>query len=67
MSLKKKVMHINLHGTQVDDYELMRFETGITNDNDLVRHLFRKAANEARQARQRLGLEPTPLQPVMEA
>lgn len=41
---KKKTMHINLHNGQVDDYELCRTYTGITNDNDLIRHLLREKA-----------------------
>ena len=41
---RKKTMHINLHGDQVDDYEICRAYTGITNDNDLVRHLLREKA-----------------------
>ena len=41
---RKKTMHINLHGDQVDDYEICRAYTGITNDNDLIRHLLREKA-----------------------
>jgi hypothetical protein len=44
---RKKTMHINLTGDQVDDYELCRTYTGIMNDNDLVRFLFRQAARQA--------------------
>ena len=46
----KKTMHINLYGQQVEDYETARRETGIQNDNDLVRFLFRRFANEVRMA-----------------
>ena len=39
-----KVMHINLYDDQVKDYKTVRHATGITNDNDLVRFLFRRMA-----------------------
>ena len=38
--VKKKAMHINLYGTQVDQYEQVKAFFGISNDNDLVRFLF---------------------------
>jgi len=44
----QKVMHINLHDDQVDDYLVVREATGITNDNDLIRHLLRIKARELR-------------------
>jgi len=40
--MKVKAMHINLHGDQITDYQYAREMTGITNDNDLVRFLFRR-------------------------
>ena len=43
---RKKAMHINLYGEQVDDYEACCRYTGITNDNDLVRFLFRQMARQ---------------------
>lgn len=46
---KRKAMHINLSGAQVADYKLVKEYTGITNDNDLVRYLFRQRANEIRR------------------
>ena len=48
MTISRKTMHINLYDDQVDDYQLVREQTGITNDNDLVRFLFRQAANGIR-------------------
>jgi len=45
---RRKQIHINLVGDQIDDYEIVQAVTGITNDNDLVRHLFRMAASRAR-------------------
>ena len=49
---KRKTMHINLYDDQIRDYEVVRRDTAITNDNDLVRHLFRRAAKEVgREAR----------------
>lgn len=43
-----KAMHINLTGNQIDDYEVVKQHLGITNDNDLVRFLFRQKAHEIR-------------------
>jgi len=40
--MQVKAMHINLHGEQITDYQFARDTTGITNDNDLVRFLFRR-------------------------
>ena len=48
MRSEKKTMHINLHGAQVQDYELVKAYTGITNDNDLIRHLLREKATGIR-------------------
>jgi len=46
---EKKSMHINLIGDdQLDDYDVVCWATGITNDNDIVRYLFRTKANEIR-------------------
>lgn len=45
---RKKAMHINLTGDQIDDYELCRTYTGITNDNDLIRFLLRQTARQAK-------------------
>ena len=45
---EKKAMHINLTGAQVSDYEIVKAFTGITNDNDLIRHLLRKEATGIR-------------------
>ena len=46
--VSKITMHINLTGTQVEDYEIVRAYTGITNHNDLIRHLLRKEATSIR-------------------
>ena len=46
----RKQIHINLCGEQIADYQLVRQETGITNDSDLVRFLFRQEANRIRRA-----------------
>ena len=54
---KRKQFHIVLSGEQVEDYELVRRFTGITNDNDLVRHLLRQKAIELRGTKQRLDLK----------
>jgi len=42
MSKTHKAIHLNLHGEQLRDYQFARQETGITNDNDLLRHLLRQ-------------------------
>jgi len=42
MSDERKAIHLNLHGTQIEDYRFARQTTGITNDNDLLRHLLRQ-------------------------
>jgi len=42
MSKTHKAIHLNLHGEQLDDYTFARQETGIMNDNDLLRHLLRQ-------------------------
>jgi len=52
---KRKTMHINLYDDQVADYELVRANTAIQNDNDLVRYLFRQ---EAHRIRERAGQTP---------
>ena len=41
-------MHINLIGDQIEDYEIVKAYTGITNNNDLVRHLLREKATSIR-------------------
>jgi len=46
--MSKKTMHINLNGDQIEDYEIVRAYTGITNDNDLIRHLLREKATGIR-------------------
>lgn len=46
---KPKAMHINLTGSQIEDYKVVRRYTGITNDNDLVRYLLRQAAHKIRE------------------
>jgi hypothetical protein len=46
---RRKAMHINLTGSQIDDYELVKEHTGITNDNDLMRYLLRQKAHEIRE------------------
>jgi len=53
---RRRQLHINLFGEQVDDYELVRQWTGITNDNDLVRHLLRQKARELRAVNQGIEL-----------
>ena len=45
---RRKQIHVNLIDDQVADYEVVQAVTGITNDNDLIRHLFRTAASKAR-------------------
>jgi len=42
MTDKRKAIHLNLHGAQIEDYRFARQVTGITNDNDLLRHLLRQ-------------------------
>jgi hypothetical protein len=54
---RRKQIHIILSGEQVDDYDLVRRFTGITNDNDLVRHLLRQKVLEIRGTEQRLELK----------
>jgi len=49
MTERRKTMHINLYGDHVEDYDMVRMATGITNDNDLVRYLFRQYANDIRK------------------
>jgi len=44
-----KQIHIHLRDDQIRDYETVREATGITNDNDLVRHLFREKARAIRR------------------
>ena len=44
-----KAIHLNLHGEQLRDYEFACQETGITNDNDLLRHLLRQFRLEKQQ------------------
>lgn len=44
-----KQIHIHLRDDQIADYETVREATGITNDNDLVRHLFREKARAIRR------------------
>ncbi len=46
---RHKQIHINLYDDHVEDYEVVRQATGIMNDNDLVRYLFRQAAISARR------------------
>ena len=60
---RKKAMHINLHGAQVDDYDLCRTYTGITNDNDLIRHLLREKANSIRSLPLFASRQPTQAEP----
>jgi len=48
MTDNRKTMHINLYDDQIDDYQVVREATGITNDNDLVRHLLREKARALR-------------------
>lgn len=48
MAENHKTMHINLYDDQVDDYQVVRDATGITNDNDLIRHLLREKARSIR-------------------
>lgn len=55
MDERIKAMHINLRGDQVTDYEVVREYLGITNDNDLVRYLFRQKAHEVRALEARLS------------
>ena len=38
-----KQVHLNLHGEQVKDLEMLHKFTGIANDNDLFRFLLRQA------------------------
>ncbi|HUT20235.1 MAG TPA: hypothetical protein VM366_13855 [Anaerolineae bacterium] len=43
MERERKQIHVNLWGNeQIADYEFARQITGITNDNDLLRHLLRQ-------------------------
>ena len=42
MNKNHKQIHLNLHDEQLEDYQFARQETGITNDNDLLRHLLRQ-------------------------
>jgi len=45
---QEKQIHLYLRGDQVDDYEVVKQSTGISNDSDLVRYLFRQEANRVR-------------------
>jgi len=50
MERERKQIHVNLWGNeQIADYEFARQITGITNDNDLLRHLLRQFRLEKQQ------------------
>ena len=50
MERERKQIHVNLWGNeQIADYEFARQMTGITNDNDLLRHLLRQFRLEKQQ------------------
>ena len=61
---RTKTMHINLRGDQVDDYLYARQATSITNDNDLVRFLFRRFRLQGERA---LGIDELDSQPLLES
>jgi len=49
MTNDRKQIHLVLMGDQLIDYTFARRETGITNDNDLLRHLLRQFRLEKSQ------------------